>query len=157
MTADNRNVKVVGALIVAMTLGAAVLLFLEPYPRGWSSEPMLIAQTRRVLSDLTVYHIPHAAAFEPSAFDGVVYEDGRCEWRPAGGPARLAVLEGADQRMSGEQKRALLSLLYELDRNHELAMRQIRLEPYSDPRLYSGLSQHARDLCDWLVLKRFIR
>lgn len=157
VTADKRNIKVVAALFITMTLGAGLLLLLEPYPRNWSHEPLLIAQTRNTISDLTIYDIPRGAPLEASDFDGVLYDDGRLDWRPADGATRLAVVEGLSGRMEKEQKRALLNLFGELDRSGVLSLQGIALDPASDPRSYSRLSQHAKDLCDWLVLKGFIR
>ncbi|MGD8452757.1 MAG: hypothetical protein PVJ57_13135 [Phycisphaerae bacterium] len=130
MHGDTRNSKVVVCLILAMTIGAGILLWLEPKPdAGMLAAPMMAAGDSS-LKDVVVAYVPPGEVVGQGA-NCVILPDGRGEfWRPAGACLRVAVVGSAKTDALPEaQQQALLSLLSGLTRPDGGEAVHIRLDP----------------------------
>ncbi len=156
MAADKRNTQIVACLIGSMTLGAAVLLWLEPPTPGWSSATLLLAESGCAVEEVQIRYAGPDAAVDPAAYDCVVLPSGECAWRPNGSRIRLAVIGSEGPRLPPAQAKALLAVFGSMTQRHELELDRVWLHPASDARLHPELPAQAHDLCDLLVRKGLV-
>ena len=157
MADDKRNKQVVACLIAAMTLGAALLLWLEPPVTGWSESTLLMAETVPEIEEVRIEYVQPLTHEYIPYYDCFVFPDGGCDWRPRSSKLRLAVV-GVDpaEPMSDSQARTLLSVFGSLTQRHGLALQGIWLDTESDSRLHPELSPGAHSLTELLVRKGLI-
>jgi hypothetical protein len=156
MAGDKRNTVMVASLIGSMTLGAGLLLWLEPATPGWSPGTLLMAESVRAIEDVRVEYAPPGAVIEPGKHDGLVQADGACEWRPRGPRIRLAVVGSESERLPQAQAKTLLAIFGSMEQRHGLELERVWLDPASDARLHPELPAQAHDLCRLLVRKGII-
>ncbi len=156
MTADRRNAFVVAALIVSMTIGAGVLLLLEPGVPRWPGNTLLAAE-----QPLRVEEVEIAYARSPEEvplLDGgsgsddtilPIYPDGtRGPWEPRGPRVRLVVVGAVDGTVGEAQKKTLLFAVHSLSGSEGRV--PVRLGDGSD-------ATQTEELRKLLVLKQIIQ
>lgn len=157
MTHDNRNTRVIIALMTAMTFGAALLLWLEPRTDRYSGDTILLAESGGRVLSVTVEYIPPDVSVNPSEYDCIVLPDGAVPpggaWRES---ARVGVLGSGGERLPAEQAATLMRLIGKLHQSHGLAVEQIRLAATSDVRQTPTLPPQAADLVNLLVRKGIV-
>jgi hypothetical protein len=156
VASDKRNTKVVAFLIGSMTLGAAVLLGLEPPTRGWSATTLLMAERVRAIEDVQVQYADPDAVVDPNAYDCVVWPSGECQWQPHGPRICLAVMGSGSQPLPHTQAETLLAVFGSMTQRHGLDLRRVWLHPASDARLHPELPPAAHELCNLLVRKSIV-
>jgi hypothetical protein len=165
MAADKRNTSVVVALIVSMTVGAQVLLWLEswmaPERLHWEGQTLLTAASATPVSEvelfLTAAPVDVQAVGNEYAPDSicVIESADRVRWIPRGTVVRLIVVADGPDVLSDGLKAMLLRVL---DNMHQAGPHAVpvALAPECDPRLDSELPPTAHDLRALLVRKGFI-
>jgi hypothetical protein len=156
VAADKRNALIVACLIGSMTLGAAVLLGLEPPTPGWSSGTLLLAESGYAVEEVQIEYGGPDAPVDPTAYDCAVLPSGECAWRPSGPRIRLAVIGSEAPRLPQAQAKALLAAFGSMTQRHGLDLDSVWLHPASDARLHPELPAQAHDLCDLLVRKGIV-
>jgi len=162
MTADKRNTSIVVALILSMTVGAQVLLWLEPGTPRWQGDVSLIAERAIPIQEVEVVYVrpdmSDDAVLVPD--DGrslcVVSAEGQPAWSAGDPRVRLAVVGSEADRLSNEQKRTLLWALQNMSRASGRDLVPVRLAVDSDVRHNEALPVQAADLCDFLLRKQII-
>lgn len=166
MTADKRNAAVVIALILSMTLGARLLLWMEPSPPPqWQADPSLMAQRGGAVREVEITYADSGDGFEGLIRDLATTDDSICvidalggtEWEPRGPRVRLLVLGSNAPRLGEAQKRTLLAALGTFSHEAGDDSVRFRLSTSSDPQQTPGLSAQATDLRELLVRKQIIR
>jgi hypothetical protein len=171
MAADKRNASVVFTLIGALTVGLAVLLWLEsrlvPKRPNWQASTLLMAEQGLRVRDVEITYVPPPA--DENAVRALRAQvdpaDSLCWISPDGdlapfevrGPHVRVVVLGSDrQKLDDKQKLTLLNALGTLSQQsgHELV--PVQLSPESDTQADPNLPEQARDLRSFLVLKGFI-
>jgi len=157
MNGDTRNTKVVVCLIVAMTVGAAMLLWLEPNVATPALTNPLAAVGGTPIEDVVIQYAPADQTPGPSAAC-VIPPDGTPEWHPASGPQLTLVVVGSEpaSALREEQKKTLLSVLGGLAHGASGQAVRVRLHPESDTRVNRDLPRQAEDMLELLVEKRWI-
>ena len=156
MDGDTRNTKVVVWLILAMTAGAAILLWLEPGPNRPTTAPPLTAIDGMPVEDVVVRFADAGSADVRNA-DCVILPDGRWDWRPNGPHVSLVVVGSDDPgELADPQKRLLLSVLGGMTQGRGGDVVRVRLHPDSDTRARPELPRQARELREFLVWKGLI-
>ncbi len=170
MSADKRNTSVVIALVVSMTLGLLMLLWLEehlvPTKRDWSGGTLLMAERGLRVEDVRIVYAPTwsdvtALGVDPQGDDSVCLIDpaGRPQWEPRGPRVQVVVI-GADEaptaeRLADAQKQTLQGVLGTLSEASGRGLVPVRLAEAPVPD--SGLAaRQAADLREFLELKGFI-
>lgn len=156
MSADKRNTKIVALLIGSMTLGAAVLLWLEPPTHGWSSGTLLMAENGPGVAEVQIEYVAEPDAELAGRYDCLVLPDGTCEWRPNSPRVRLALVGSGEQPLPEEQCRTLLAVFGVMTQRHGLDLEQVWLDPASDARLHPELPAAAHRLVELLVRKGIV-
>lgn len=121
MAAGRRNATVVIALVVSMTIGVALLLWLEPGEHRFRGDTLLTAQRGTVpvsaievtcASSVEAYYLAEEGGADSLC---VVYPDGSLKWWRAGSRwwVVAAVPEGAE--LTAPQMQKLLGVLGRLD------------------------------------------
>ena len=165
MTADKRNAVVVIALIVSMTVGAGVLLLLEPAnkPR-WEGFPQLMAERA---TPVQAVQVAYAASDEdPAALDDgrhslcVIDGEGEVTWMARGPRWRVVVAGSGTGELTGRQKAKLLAVLGNLNQASGQELVPVRLAPESTLRSNPARSPQAAgqtsDLRKLLARKKII-
>lgn len=158
MHGETRNSKVVVCLILAMTIGAGILLWLEPDPGTAVLTAGMIATGDSPLTDVIVSYAPPGEVVGAGA-NCVILPDGRGEiWRPADACLRVALI-GSDttEALPEVQQEALLSLLDGLRRLDGDDAVRIRLDPPSTAQEDAEWPPPARELRDLLLRKGMLR
>ena len=156
VASDARNTRTVAFLIGSMTIGAAVLLWMEPPTPGWSSETLLMAESARAVDEVRIEYVMPDAAIDLADRDCAVLPSGECDWRPQGSRIRLAVIGSEASELSQAQAEMLLAVFGTLTQRHGLELERVWLHPASDARLHPELPAQAHDLCDLLVRKGIV-
>jgi len=156
MISDARNAKVLAALVLSMTLGAAVLLWLEGPPPRWAPQTLLLAETQLRITDATIEYVPPGEVVALDGYDGVITPGDGSRWEPQSGHVRIAVVGSPGDRLDESQALNLLKILGTLNRRDGLEFARVRLDPNSDPRQRPDLPAQARELSDLLVRKGII-
>jgi hypothetical protein len=154
---DSRNTTIVAFLIASMTLGAGALLWLEPPARGWDESSLLSAESGRPIEHVVVEYLAPGEPVVPGDYDCLVFPDGECEWRAAGGRLQLLVVGTDTEVVEAAQARALLMVLGNLSQGRRDVTAFVQLHPDSDARLVDDLSPQAHALTDLLVRKGIVR
>lgn len=161
MNAEKRNARVVVALFGSLTLGASVLLLMEPRPRpadGASQGALLTAEHNpQRFEHLTVEYARSLAGVDRSRIDAVVRPDGVMEWSPRGSSLRVLVVGSGESSLNPAQARTLLELVRWLREQRNFDVREISLDPQSDAREVSTLPGEARQLAQLLEMNGLIR
>lgn len=139
-----------------MTIGATVLLWLEPATPGWSSTTLLMAESTQAVDEVRIEYAMLGAAIDPGGWDCAVLPGGECDWRPQGSRIRLVVVGSEASELSHGQAETLLAVFGTLTQRHGLELERAWLHPASDARLHPELPAQAHDLCDLLVRKGII-
>lgn len=164
MTPDRRNTVVVVALILSLTIGVRVLLWLEPGKPHWNVDPLLAAErpTPTQIQDVTVIY---AATADDAATlladrqaDGacLVWADAQPEWYSGGPHVQVIVVGSETNSLSLQQQKDLLATLGSLSQASGRTSVPVQLAPWSDARQTPGLPKPAEDLCNLLVRKKLI-
>lgn len=156
MNTNNRNTRIVIALVAAMTAGAALLLWLER-PVARLPAASLIAAAGEQFDELLISLAPAEHIEQLAEADCAILSDGRFTWNPRGGRLRLAVAAKADARLDDAQVLSLLGILGQLTTSRGLPIERIALDPESDPRLKPDLPPAALDLRALLEMKGVIK
>jgi hypothetical protein len=150
MAAEKRNASVVVALIGSLTVGASVLLWMEPRPAGGGSgnnDALLMAGSHAQVRQLTIAYSTSLVGLDRSRFDGVIRPDGALEWESRKSPsARVLVMGTGANELSAKQAQQLVALVAWLNEHCELDVRNVELESSADSRMNRGLPGEARDL-----------
>lgn len=159
MNTDIRNSKVVASLIVAMTAGAGLLLWMEPTPASANPPAALTALEGSIVENVTIQFAMPGEVDRP-AIDVVLKPDGTVEAaQPAGTELRLVVV-GADSpkelNLPQEQQRTLLTTLMRVAETQRGREVRVHLDPTSDAKLVPQLPPQAHDLRRLLALKGLI-
>lgn len=154
---DSRNTRVVAFLIASMTLGAGVLLWLEPPTRGWAKSSLLMAENGQPIEHVVIEYQPPGEPVVASDYDCLVFPDGECEWRATSARLRLLVVGADADTLAPKQARALLMVLGNLSQGRRDVAAFVQLDPDSDARLIADLSPQAHALTDLLVRKGIVR
>jgi hypothetical protein len=157
VSADARNTKVVAVLIAVLTIGAQLLLLLEPAAPGWSRASLLMAERATPIQDVVIEYAPADRRLDPRQFDCLIAPDGRCDWRPRGPHVRLVVIGSAGEQLPEPQARKLLSVLGSLHETRGLDLRRVRLDAGSDPRKHASLPAQAQRLFALLAGRDIVR
>ncbi len=162
MITDKRNTSVVIALIFSMTVGARLLLWLEPGRPQWQGETMLMAERARPISEVEISYAGAGAdvtrLFAEDAPESicVIDADGRTTWKARGPRVRLVVVGSASPELGRQQKQNLLWALSDMSRAGGRELIAVRLASDSDAELAPDLPAQAADLRALLVRKRMI-
>lgn len=151
VVADTRNTRIVAFLIGSMTVGASVLLWIEPSTRGWSSATLLMAESARAIQEVQIVYT--RAGVDPGSYECMVLPGGQCKWRPNGSRIRLVVIGSDAPELPRAQAETLLAVFGSMTQRHGLDLDRVWLHPASDARLHPELPVQAHDLCDLLVRK----
>ena len=157
MVPDSRNTRIVACLIASMTLGAGVLLWLEPPARGWSQGPLLLAEDGHTFQGVVIDYSRPGEPVVPDDYGCLVFPDGQCEWHPNSTLLRVLVVGSPDAALADAQARALLMLLGNVSHGRQDVASWVRLNPASDARLVSDLPPQARALTRLLTRKGIVR
>jgi hypothetical protein len=149
VTKDGRNIRVVGGLVLSLTLGTATLMALEPPVRRWAPTAALAGGLPNGVQSVQIDYA--APGFDPNQFDALIFADGRCDWRPRGTALRVGVV-GDGAAISEAQAQALLAALGSLAQ-YGLDLEQVHIGVDSDARRQDGLPPGAADLCRLLQRK----
>ena len=162
MNGEARNTQVVVCLILAMTIGAGILLWLEPKPtipgagmvRVTPATP-LMATGGIPVEEVTIrYALPRDGRAESA--DCAILPDGSCLWRADSPRVHLVVYGSQSDKLSAAQKKSLLAALGSMTLGRGGKLVQVRLDADSDVRREPGLPPQARDLCELLLRKGMI-
>lgn len=155
---DKRNARIVGTLIGSLTVGAALLLWLEPRGvSGRTAAALLMMENQVAIEDVTIDFASANERFDETQFDCILHPDGRATWQPAGESIHVLLIGSGGDRLPEAQAAELLRLLGVLSGERGLDLSRVRLSEESDWRHAPGLPLEARDLADLLVRKDFIR
>ncbi|MFH1748646.1 MAG: hypothetical protein ABIG44_16550 [Planctomycetota bacterium] len=161
MKAENRNTVVVASLILAMTAGARVLLWLESGPP--SAEAFTPIAATATAADGSPVEEVIISCLRPGEIDlqvadCLIWPDGHCEWQARGTHILMVVvgLEDPEATMTEVQKKHTLLALGSMTQARGWDLVPVRLDPYSDTRRDATLPRQASDLCDLLVSKGII-
>ncbi len=130
MHSDTRNTKVIASLVAAMTVGAAMLMWLEaPSPALATAQP-LTARVGPAVTSLTIEFAPAGAwAGSPEAYDCIVAPDAAPYYdvrQDRGGSAWMLVIGESGDQLSDQHALQVLKMLGLLHQQHQLAWRDIR-------------------------------
>ena len=166
MTPERRNASVVGGLIAAMTVGAALLLCFESwlFPKApqWPDNIALTAERELQIDEVEVSFAASEAALAASLDS----DDSLCEidlggvarWEPRGPRVRLAVIGADGDTLNDAQKRKLLDVLGSFSQvgGGSRAAVPVHVAPECDNRLGRDVPKPADDLCKFLLRKGFV-
>jgi hypothetical protein len=151
---NTRNARVVICLILAMTAGARILLWLEPTPIISARATPLTAQAGVPIEEILIEYVqPGDGVVGPAC---LIMPDGNCSFEQGGSSVRLVVMGTEQGSLPEEQKQSLLGILYSIACGRGSRTPAIHLDANSDARVSPGVPAQARELCDMLVAKRFL-
>lgn len=156
MTPDTRNTRVVVLLMLSMTFGAALLMWLETPRLGWSESTFLMAETGSRVDEVTVFYVPPSQPVGRGEFDCVILPDQEPLWDPRPGfvgRARVAVIGTGASELSAFQQQQLLNVLGSMRQQRGLPIDRVQLHPSADPRRHDDLPDEAVSLADLLARK----
>jgi hypothetical protein len=155
--AETRNAIVVALLIASLTVGAGLLLWMEPPARAWGDATLLMARNGQAVEQIEIVYVPQASDEAVDEFDCLVYPDGQSHWQARGSRIRVALLGSNDERLARRQAETLLAVLGNLDQRRPLRPGRVWLAEASDPRVTRDLPRAAQDLMQLLLTKGLIR
>ncbi len=153
MSSNTRNTRMIIALVVAMTVGAGLLLQLESrMPRApWDASSPLMARQEHAVDALIICTIGGRESLqraEPDLgeFDAAILPNGECYWRQAAaGTVRIALV-AASGGISTEQASTLLLVIRSLHNLRGLDLARVALEPQPTDRDAAAAHQAVRVL-----------
>lgn len=161
MSSNTRNTRMIVALVVAMTLGAGLLLQLESrMPRApWDEASPLMARQETAVESMTISTIRdresmRGADADLGEFDAAILPSGECYWREAASGAVRVALLASGEGMNTEQARTLLLVIRSLHNLRGLDLSHIRLEPEAGDAAAAAAHRDVRAL---LARKGLIR
>lgn len=160
MTAEKRNANVVIALIGALTVGASVLLWMEPRHAtsgGAGRDALLMAENQQPVAQLTIAYAKSVVGLDRGRFDGIIHPDGNLEWESRSSNARVLVIGSGGSELNQDQAQRLIYLVRWLNEQRGLDLRNVSLERSSDARETRGLPGEARELTKLLLARDVIR
>jgi hypothetical protein len=141
-----------------LTIGAAVLLWLEPRGvSGGTGAALLMMENQPPIEDVTIEFADADERIDGQQFDCILHPDGRTVWQPMSASIRVLLIGSGGESLAEAQATELLRLLGVLNSERGLDLRHVRLSEESDWRHAPGLALEARGLADLLVRKGFIR
>ncbi len=144
--ADQRNAKVVVALFGALTIGAGLLLWMEPRYAGIRpGTPLLMMQGAATFESLEIEFLEAGRRFATQDYDCLIPADGEVVWNPQNSALRLLVV-GQKDRLTTRQARQLNELINSLQQNNGLDPASIRLARGSDPRTSRAVPVGAQEM-----------
>jgi hypothetical protein len=166
MTTDKRNTAVVIALILSLTVGARLLMWLEPAKPQWKANPLLMAERGAGVQEIVIAYVASSAGADERVdaylHEGgasslcVVYPDQRPRYWARGTSWDFLVVGSEADELEPRQKAWLLGALGSLVQPTGLERVRVRLSPDSDPELDANLPVQAVDLRELLVRKQII-
>lgn len=157
MAADKRNALVIAALIASMTLGARLLLWMEPGKPRWQGDATLMAERAVPIHDVVISLAQRSSAEAQLAEPGaesvcVVYPDQPPSWRFAGARLLVYVVQTDAEPLPDRQKEYILAALGSVlqGADHPAAQLDGTLDASGAAR------EPARDLRSWLASKGFV-
>lgn len=162
MTAERRNAAVVVTLILSMTIGARILLWLEPRPpRSEAADLRHTAERATPVQEIeiacaTSQDEANALNKEPYSFCAIDAEGNVPPWEARGPRVRLVVVGAATDKLSDRQQQQVLATLESLNRASGRELVPVRLAPESDPQRRPDAPVAATDLRELLVRKGII-
>lgn len=161
MKADNRNLVVVGALVGALTLGAALLLWLEPAKPRWQSDRLLRAERHVPITAVEVDYVPREAALAALEQPGpdsvcVVFPTESPAFQFGGSRLRLLVVRSDSERLSVSQQENVLATLAALAGQAPNQNLPVALAESADAARDPSLPEQARELRELLLRKGLI-
>lgn len=157
MKDDNRNATVVVCLILAMTAGARILLWLEPGSSEAGDATLLTAADGAPVEDVVIsFALP--GDINQADADCLVWPDGNCEWQARGTHVRMVVVgsDDGDSPLPQAQKRNVLAALGSMTQARGWELVPVRLDGESDARRNRALPRQAADLYALLLSKGLI-
>lgn len=153
MSSMTRNTRMIIALVVAMTVGAGLLLQLESrMPRApWDASSPLMARQAHAVDALIICTIGGRESLlraEPDLgeFDAAILPSGECYWRQAAaGTVRIALV-AASGGIATEQASTLLLVIRSLHNLRGLDLARVALEPQPTDRDAAAAHQAVRVL-----------
>lgn len=158
MSADKRNTAVVVALVLSLTVGARLLLWLEPGSPQWEGDTLLMAQRGGAVQQIDVHFADDRDALAEMYIDErdslcVVYPNEEPKWWPGGPQVHLVVVGDHDQQLSQQQMAWVLGALGSLIQDSGQDLLPVRL---ADSATGPGLPPQAADLRSLLERKGII-
>lgn len=157
VTSDKRNTNVMIALLGSLTVGALLLLWLEPRPTGLAAggSPGLMATVSNRVEFATIEYLsPGTTDF--ASYDCIIRPD-QVQWNLRNSNARLAVLGSGGATLSDGHRRQLLQAIRDLTRSTGLSPNQIRLAVDLRSESAAARAPEAADLVEFLRAKSFVR
>lgn len=143
---DQRNAKVVVALFGALTIGAGLLLWMEPRYAGIrTGTPLLMMQGAATFESLEIEFLEAGRRFATLDYDCLIPAEGELVWNPQGTALRLLVV-GQKDRLTNRQARQLNELISNLQQNNGLDPANVRLAHGSDPRTSRAVPVGAQEM-----------
>ena len=152
-----RNARVATGLIACMTVGALVLLALEPSRPAWPGPRLLMAEGGTRVSSATLEVLGPNAESDLAQFDGVIFPDGQLAWAPKSSDVIIGIVSHSQGGLPEAQSSQVLSVLGNLRFGGGLELSGIALAASSDPLQHPDLPATAHELRGLLVRKGFIR
>ncbi len=158
VNSNTRNARVVACLILAMTAGARILLWLEPAPAVADRVLPLAAVSGTPVEDILIEYAQPGDLPAPG-LACLIWPDGRTDGEQRGPSVWLVVVGSDGEQLPEVQKQKLLAALGTLtwgQTGSDASTLRIRLHPNSDFRGNPTLRPQARELGGMLVSKRLI-
>lgn len=157
VTSDKRNTNVMIALLGSLTVGALLLLWLEPRPTGLAAggSAGLMATVSNRVEFATIEYLPPGAT-DLQSYDCIIRPD-QVQWNLRNSNARLAVIGSGGATLSDGHRRQLLQAIRDLARSTGLSPNQIRLSADLRSDSAAARAAEAADLVEFLRAKSFVR
>jgi hypothetical protein len=155
MNNDARNTRVVVCLILAMTAGARLLLWLEPGQAKSESLPPLTA-AGGIPVEAVVIEYARPDEVRTVGVDCHLLPDGSLVGSLDDPQVRVVVVGTEADELLVAQKKSLLALLGSMTQARDGDLVRVELDPASDVRRDPTLPRQAYDLLELLVRKGMI-
>ena len=155
MTSDTRNTMVVVSLILAMTAGARLLLWLEPGPGKGHATPTLTAISGIPIEDVLVEYVP-VGNVRSVGVDCHLLPDGQLVGRLDDPHIHLAVIGTDADELTEQQQNTLLRTLGSMTRGRHGELIRVKLALQPDAGKDTAVPPQARNLRELLVRKKII-
>lgn len=153
MVNERRNANVVAMLVASLTVGAGLLLVLEPHAKTGKANPTLAAVRGDRLDSLMIEWAEEGTTImleNAIRIDADAKVSGSTDTR-----GRLVVFSPRGG-MSEDQQKEVLRVLKELSETRGLHDNRVSISAESDPNHHANLPKGARDLHNLLVKKAFV-
>lgn len=126
MLSHNRNIKVVGWLVCTLSVGATLLLWLEPPAQVWAPAEAMARELHAPIEAVEIDCTPLQRC-DADAYDGMVFPDGRFAFRQRGSQVRVAIVAEPDADLPANQAKAVLAVIGSLRTFGGLDLKRVRL------------------------------